>query len=114
MCSWAVLCVEHCVTVHSYAPDIHSIMCVFLLLQRLLPAQEGEQFKSDFDGFHMREEMYTKFPDAHFYWRVIFLVVRKQSSAVYCSLGSVLNKQRPIIGNHTSTSIYCMWFGYCV
>lgn len=48
-------------------------------LQRLLPAQEGEQFKTDFDGFHMREEMYTNFPDAHFYWRTIFLVVRSST-----------------------------------
>ena len=74
------LCVCVCVYVHvcvCVCVCVRVCVCVFVQkLQQLLPAQEGEQFKADFDGFHMREDMYTNFPDAHFYWRTIFLVVR--------------------------------------
>ena len=74
-----ILCAARVVWTVQNVVSICTYVCVFAchqLLQRLLPAQEGEQFKADFDGFHMREEMYTKFPDSHFHWRTIFLVVR--------------------------------------
>ena len=48
----------------------------FWILQDLLSTQEGEYFKTDFDGFHMREQLYEKFPISHFYWRIVLHVVR--------------------------------------
>ena len=83
VCSWSVCTYVYDVwNVVMYVQNAVPVcVCLHLSkpLQRLLPAQEGEQFKTDFDGFHMREEMYTNFPDAHFYWRTIFLVVRSST-----------------------------------
>jgi hypothetical protein len=43
-------------------------------LKDLLSTQEGEYFKTDFDGFHMREQLYEKCPVSHFYWRIVLHV----------------------------------------